>query len=206
MRRAEIDGHKYEYIVMDVPFKYLGIKQYHFGAWAIKESMAAIIQEMIDPSSSANHSDIPYNIVKIYCTQNYPNLTHKEIITALYTSLFSLKPGVEFFNNIDSIARCLFSFNNWFNHHISKIQIITSENKALTISDFFRDLSARFLCSLQSLIGIDPKYLAAIMQACQIGHSRFPILELIKKDITPSALENLIKQTGAPVFIGSADT
>lgn len=33
------------------------------GAWVIMESMTAIFQEFIDPSSKNNHSDVPYNIV-----------------------------------------------------------------------------------------------------------------------------------------------
>ena len=63
------------------------------GAHIIKESMAALYQSLVDPT--AEHDDMPYNIVRMLCMHNYPSLYNnkKLLICCCYASLFSMTPG-----------------------------------------------------------------------------------------------------------------
>lgn len=64
------------------------------GATIIKESMALLIQSLVD-SNLPNHPDIPYNVVEILCRNHFSNIANdkKKIIQLCYISLFSLDPG-----------------------------------------------------------------------------------------------------------------
>ena len=73
------------------------------GGDIIMESMAAMCQHMIDPNSTHQGIDIPYNLVKLLCQQHYPSIAADEskLVVLCYISLFSMNPGLALIEQLD---------------------------------------------------------------------------------------------------------
>ena len=67
------------------------------GANIIKESMAAMVQEIIDPASKDTHVSIPYHVVSRLAARYAPNIAddNKKLITLCFISLHTLAPGIK---------------------------------------------------------------------------------------------------------------
>ena len=93
--QVTVDGTTVEKVSCEVFLMNGGKEIIDLGAIIVKETMAALYQSLVDPSSS--HPDIPYNIILKYCQKYYPKLATdvRKLICLCYASLFTLCPGAQ---------------------------------------------------------------------------------------------------------------
>lgn len=184
-----------------------GTTQILFGAWFIKESMAAMIQEKVDPTSPSRHADVPYNIVKRYAVDMFPAIAsdNDKLIAICYASLFSLSPADEFINlashandhpeySVDDILTSYFS-------RPFKASLGSSH-----FDDFYRNISARFLTVVSKLLLTGSRYIANIIHATQFCNQSLPLLAFLNSKVDAALIKEILSHCGWPAVIGSGDS
>lgn len=91
----KIEHYSCPIITLDISYTDKSKQTITLGANIIKESMAALYQQLIDDTVTHERFDLPYNLVKILAEQNYPAIANDNVklITICYISLFSLSPA-----------------------------------------------------------------------------------------------------------------
>lgn len=181
-----------------------------FGAWTIKESMAAMIQEKVDPMSPDRHAEVPYNFVRRLAQAVYPNIAEDsdKLISICYASLFSLSPAICFLDlaekanstpslHIDKIL------HDFFSQGVMK----NGQTKTMSICDFYEDLSNRFLNTVDLLLApVKTEYLKVIIKVTQFKDCKFPLLWFIEDKINAEDVRKFLDSAGYPAIIGTKDS
>lgn len=184
-----------------------GRRQILFGAWSIKESMAAMIQELVDPKSQDRHADLPYKLIERFSKDLFPNIaTDKRKLSAIcYASLFSLSPAQEFINlashaeeypDISSDQLLTEFFGN----------SITCAGEQFSFEEFHRHISAKFLTIVSKLCDFEIKYIPEIIHTTQFKQGNYPLLWFLDDKLDRQMIEEFIPFAGYPLIWGTEDT
>lgn len=171
------------------------------GAWIIMESMTAIFQEFIDPSSVKIHSDVPYNALSKYISQNYPVIYNDKgkIVALLYSSLFSTNPGklfierLEYANtNQERTAPQLFD-------DLINMSSIHTETEDMDVRTFYNDMEKKFSTILEKILLMDLDYIAEILKRVNISNGIVPIVTIISDGVfNRERAKDLVSYLGIP--------
>lgn len=171
------------------------------GAWMIIEAMSAIFQEFIDPSSHDTHSDIPYNLIGKYVKQNYPEIFNDKakLISLLYSSLFSMNPGLLFDERLKFANEHLeMTGPQLFDDLVNNLSIHIM-GKKMDISSFFNDITYRFSIILEKLIQTPLDYISEILKRININTGFVPIVTIISDGkFDRSRAKDLVSYLGVP--------
>lgn len=178
------------------------------GANIIKESMAAMVQEIIDSESQSNHSAMPYHIVKRIASQMSPEIKDdiKKLIALCFISLHTLYPGMTL---IDYMS---YANNNpeqdiiaIFEHFIKDSKVFTNKGE-MTIEQLGDDIVETYKNTVQTfLYGKDSdrklEYLAEVLDRVKLSNGMIPLLRLLTEhDINAELLQMAVKACGTPVI------
>lgn len=170
------------------------------GALDIKESMAAAYQSFIDPA--ATHPDIPYNLLRMFCIQNFPTVGNdiKKYISICYTSLFNLQPAYQFIQLCIEAENhpCLTGFQ-LFEDFVHKTNAI-SEGKKLLVFEQFDNLLKSYAESIHGLIRCDMSYIEEVLDRVRLIDGNVPILNVLntEADFGLKHLKTLVEALGIP--------
>ena len=177
--------------------------QVPLGAWVIMESMTAIFQEFIDPSSAAAHSDVPYNIVSKYVRQNYPDIYNDKgkLVALLYSSLFSINPGLLFMDRLEYANKNKERTATQLFDDLVNLSSIHMRNEDIDVRTFYNEIENKFCTILQKILLIDLDYIAEILKRVNInnGNGFVPIVTIISDGIFDrDRAKSLISYLGIP--------
>ena len=171
------------------------------GAHIIKESMAAMYQSLIDPS--AQHDDVPYNVIKILCKQHYNNISAdiEKLICICFTSLFSMTPGYELINLLDD-ANINSHINgiSIFSEFIEESTIILNNEDSSSVVDFFNKLVGDFKDSLSTNLIAELDFINEVLERAQLSNGQIPLLSILydKDKLSLPNLNRMIGYLGIP--------
>lgn len=173
-----------------------------FGAWYIKEAMAAIIQRRVDPTADNRHNDLPYKLVERFVAELFPTVHADEdkLLAFCYLSLFSQFPGMKF------IELCIEEFlppectaeqyvENFFN---IPAKCSFGNVDYGTLLKHYHDSIIKII---SHLLGGEPEYLPKVIDE-DLGSSRLWKL-IITNDIDPVSLDQMVQSFGMPIIIGA---
>ena len=179
------------------------------GANIIKESMAAMVQEMIDPASKDTHKAIPYHAVSRLAAQYAPNIANdnKKLITLCFISLHTLSPGITLINYMsyanDNPTADILSI---FEHFLEDSKVRKNNGQEMTVKQLGDDIAEAIKNVLQNFIyGRESthqlKYLSEIIDRVKISSGMIPLLRLLtENDIDVMLIEKAVEVCGTPVI------
>ena len=170
------------------------------GAKDIKEAMAAAYQSLIDPN--AQHPDIPYNLLRMFCKQHFPTVGNdvKKFICLCYTALFSLEPAFHFvdmcFKAEEEKEKTGFQF---FDEYLADHKVKVN-GKWITPWNHFNQLLKQYSQSIEGLIRCEMPYINAVLEAVKLENGNVPILNVIntKERFTVENVVVLVQALGVP--------
>ena len=178
------------------------------GANIIKESMAALIQEIINPGAQKDHSAVPYHVVSRLAAKYAPNIAYdiKKLITLSFISLHTLSPGITLINYMayanDNPHSNIISI---FDHFLEDSKVHKSNGDKMTVEQLGDDIAAAFKDILQSFIygktsTFKLQYLAEIIDRVKISSGMIPLLRLLtENDIDVSLVQKAVEACGTPI-------
>ena len=144
-------------------------KEIEFGYWCIIESMAHLIQKLIDSDVDNRHNIMPYRIVELVCKSKYPTTIFDDrmMISLCQCSLMFDNPGAAFFEIADYVIKNQIKDGiELYSHVMNDFQICYKEKKLplyKVISLFIDELVE----SIESVIGTKVNYLKKIAKSCK---------------------------------------
>ena len=179
------------------------------GANIIKESMAAMVQEIIDPESQSNHSAMPYHIVKRIASQMSLEIKDdiKKLIALCFISLHTLYPGMTLIdymsyanNNPEKDIIAIFEhFIKDSKVHPSKGEVLTIEQLGDVIVETYKNTVQTFLYGKDSERKLE--YLAEVLDRVKLSNGMIPLLRLLTEhDINAELLQMAVEACGTPVI------
>lgn len=179
-------------IKLDISYTDKSKQQIILGANIIKESMAALYQQLIDDTATHKEFDLPYNLVQIIAEQNYPAIANDKVklITICYISLFNLFPGETLMDQLDFANEnpdlsAIILFEDFVNK--SKIRI---EGKTVSVCKFFDKLISRFKSVFSSSVRVKMDYINTVLDKIRLSNKSVPILTIIT-DYQPLSVEKI---------------
>lgn len=170
------------------------------GARDIKEAMAAAYQSLID--TDAKHSDIPYNLLRIFCKQTFPTVGNdvKKFICLCYTALFSLEPDYHFINLChkaeDEKEKTGFQF---FDEYLTDHKVMV-RGRWITVWEHFNGMLEQYRQSIEGLIRCEMPYINSLLESVRLENGNVPLLNVINTD-SPFSIDNvqaLVQALGIP--------
>lgn len=190
-----------------------------FGAWAIKESMAALMQEKVDPDSPRKHAQIPYDLVRMLCRNKYPSTAddNDKLIALCYASLFTLCPGKTFIDlaeywdrhgdlNADSILNYFFSKDVHLKRNGSE-SVYSAEPGAWVgkhFEDWYKDLANAFIKIVGLFLGEETShYVKRLIEESRFRKDFFPLLWFTGERLTRDQIKKFMDAAGYPSILGT---
>jgi len=170
------------------------------GALDIKEAMAAAYQSLIDPN--ADHPDIPYNLLRMYCKQAFPSVGTdvKKFICLCYLSLFSLDPAYQFVNLCyqaeEKKDQSGFKF---FDEYMNNRHVITGD-KSMKPWEHYNELLVQYRESIQGLLRCETPYIDTIFVRLRMTDGNVPLLNVLNTNeaFTSENVKALVNVLGIP--------
>lgn len=167
-------------------------KGFGFGYWCVIESMAHLVQSLINPELF--HSEVPYRAAQLICNKIRPDLKDdkKLLISICYTSLFFNNPGHAFFDILKSAKKDengLLLFQSYMRDYSRVFQGQQMPNYRM-----MHLLMDKFLNHLDALLGNDSVYMKEVIENLKYESSsgNSLLLELLY-NVDLSKSENLNK-------------
>lgn len=179
------------------------------GGHIIKESMAAMLQEVINPGSQTTHDVVPYHVVQRIANQIAPNIKDdvRKLLGLCFISLHTLCPGYTLCDYLRyANANPEMSLLEIFDYFLENSPVKTSTGKQLTIEQLGDDIVEAFKSTLQNfLFGKDSdlkiEYLSEILDRVKLSNGLIPLLRLIAEyDINSELIQAAINACGTPVI------
>lgn len=200
---SNVDGRTIPTVSLKIVFDDGNTYDIALGAHIIKESMAALYQSLVDPT--AEHDDMPYNIVRMLCMHNYPSLYNnkKLLICCCYASLFSMTPGDTL---IDLLAKAekekISDGMQLFDDYINESSIRAGGEDNISILDFFDGMANSFLMKLDKNLRSELDYIKTVLSRVRLSNKMLPLLTVLYEEpsdtISIDNLNSIIGWLGIP--------
>lgn len=198
---TKIGEFSYPCIELEVPFVDC-LKKIKLGAYIIKESMAAMVQMLLDPSAKHGDYDVPYNLIKILAEQSFPKIAadDKKLISICYISLFSLTPAQTLIDQLDFANRnpchsgveLLYKF-------INESTILVNKKKQLSVVSFFDDIANKFEDILSKSLLMTLDYIHEAISRVRLSRGVVPLISaLYAQDFDKDTVQTIIDYVGIP--------
>ena len=209
--RSIVDVHKrkIERITLEFHDVHGTLHNVILGANIIKESMAAMIQEIIDPESQSSHLAMPYHIVERIASQITPKIKDntKKLIALCFISLHTLHPGITLIDYMsyanDNPEKDIIAI---FEHFIRDSKVHTSKGEVMTIEQLGDEIVETYKNTVQAfLYGKDSdrklEYLAEVLDRVKLSNGMIPLLRLLTEhDINAELLQTAVNACGTPII------
>lgn len=198
---VDVNGKKE--VQVDVSFTLIdGTKQsVQLGAHIIKESMAAMMQSLLDPD--AKHDDVPYNLVFKLAAKHFENTSEdiRKLICCCHASLFSMSPGhtlIELLGEAEQEPQ-LNGFQ-LFDRFIHTKNAVNGQGKSKTMLGFFNDMVEGFKYKLGNNLVAPLDYIAAALGRVRLDGQYYPFLSVLYDNgsFSENDFTNLIGYYGIP--------
>lgn len=200
-RVVNVNDKKEECISITFTDIHNNIHKIDIGAFIIKESMAALYQELID--KNATHTDLPYNFVKLFAQKNYPRTASDpaKLICCCHVSLFSMNPGLVLIKALEDmeVDDSINGFE-YFSHLVHDNKITTKAGKTYSMADYFSKMVNGFKERLSANILAPIDYIGAALERMKLDGKYYPILSVLYEDdgITEENFSEIIGYYGIP--------
>lgn len=201
--KQTVHGKDIPVVPLTITFENGATKIIELGAHIVKESMAALYQSLVDPA--AEHDDVPYNVVKILCKQNYPSLYNntKLLICACHAALFSMTPGDTLISLLAQAEKEKITDGmQLFSDYIDQSKIKINGSKPIPIPDFFDGMVNQFLKKLDENLKAPLDYIKTVLERVRLSNRMLPLLTVLYEDnnssISTENLNEIIAWLGIP--------
>ncbi|MCM1138942.1 MAG: hypothetical protein NC453_10275 [Muribaculum sp.] len=182
--------------------------EFILGAKIIKESMAALIQETINPTSKNEHEDVPYNVVALLAEKYFPNICNdvRKLASICFISLFTLSPGITLINYLsyanDNPSN---DIGEIFTHFLNDSKALTSDGKILSIAELSSDIVEKFKIIIHKLLygneDIPLDFIGEVIDRVKVSNGLVPLLRLLmENDISAELLQEAVSVCGTPII------
>ena len=175
--------------------------EFPLGASIIKESMAGMMQGLIDPTAKHENDDIPYNLVRILCEDKFEEVAKDPVkmITVCYMSLFSMSPGEVLINELDNANRNpQLTAKELLDGFMDSATVTMGGNK-YPVYVFYRMLKDKFLDILGKTLMMEPAYIKEALERADVSKGYIPVLSILyDKGITRDKIKTLMEGVGFP--------
>lgn len=193
--------HDYKVVILNLMLTDGSRQDIILGGWVIMESMAAMCQHLIDPDSTHEGYDIPYNVVRLFCQQYYPDLAASEnkLITLCYISLFSMNPGAALIEQLKyATVNPKLSSEELFHHFVME-NSIKVKDKTMSVVEFFDGMVDEFKRILTKTILCDLDYIAEALDRVKLSNSIPPLVAIFADGVmNDDKLQALTDYLGFP--------
>lgn len=198
---VDVNGKKK--VQVDVSFTLIeGTKQFvQLGAHIIKESMAAMMQSLLDPD--AKHDDVPYNLVFKLAAKHFENASKdiNKLICCCYASLFSMSPGKTLIELLEE-AELEPQLNGFqlFDRFIHTKEVVTGRRVRKTMLEFFNDMVTGFKSKLSDNLVAPLDYIAVALDRVRLDGQYYPFLSLLYDNggLSEKSFTDIIGYYGVP--------
>ena len=196
-----IDGRRVPSVLCKVKLDDGTVKEFVLSASIIKESMAGMMQNLIDPTATHPDDDIPYNLVRILCEDKFKEVTKDpvKLITVCYMSLFSMSPGEVLIDELDHANS---------NMHLTAKELLDKfmDNATVTMGGqqypvfvFYGMLKEKFLDLLGKTLTVEPTYIREALERADVSKGYIPVLCILyDTGITRERIKTLMEVVGFP--------
>lgn len=175
--------------------------EFVLGSKIIKESMAGMIQQLVDPSAIHDNFDIPYNIIRIVCEDMFPEVATDPVkmITVCYMSLFSMSPAQVLFDELDNANRNMdLSAKDLLDLFMENSRITMNGNR-YRVYEFYGMLKNKFVEVLERVLTIDATYIREALSRADVSKGYIPLLSILYGDgISRERVVTLMNGIGFP--------
>ncbi len=171
-------------VYLDVKFQDGRTEQIVLGSTIVAESMAALCQSYIDPSSIRGHKDIPYNAVQILANQYFPELAKdtKKLICLCYIALFSMNPGWQLLDMMRYAEQHKEKSGiELFNEFINTTSLMVHGN-SISVVEFFDSIIDGYKESIKGLLGEEVDYLKELFDRVRLSGNNAPLISILDDD------------------------
>ena len=176
-------------------------KVFVLGSKIIKESMAGMIQQLVDPSAIHDNSDIPYNFIRIICEDMFPDVATNPVkmITVCYMSLFSMSPAQVLFDELDNANRNMdLSAKDLLDLFMENSRITMNGNR-YRVYEFYGMLKDKFVEVLEKVLTINATYIREALSRADVSKGYMPLLSILYGDgISRERVVTLMNGIGFP--------
>ena len=199
----QVDVNGKREVQVDVSFTLIdGTKQsVQLGAHIIKESMAAMMQSLLDPS--ATHDDVPYNLVYKLAAKHFENTSKdmRKLICCCHASLFSMSPGetlIELLGEAESEPQ-MDGFQ-LFSRFIHTKEVVTGRGLIKTMFEFFNDMVTGFKSKLGYNLVAPLDYIDVALDRVRLDGQYYPFLSVLYDNggFSENAFTDIIGYYGVP--------
>ena len=160
-----------------------------------------MMQNLIDPIAKHRNDDIPYNLVKILCEDNFEEVANDPVkmITVCYMSLFSMSPGEVLINELDNANRDpQLTAKELLDGFMDKATVTMGENNYL-VYEFYGMLKDKFLDILGKTLTVAPTYIKEALDRADVSKGFIPILSILYgTGISRERIKTLVEGIGFP--------
>ena len=196
-----IDGRKVPTILCKLSLDDGTEMEFPLGACIIKESMAGMMQNLIDLTAKHENDDIPYNLVRILCEDNFGMVVKDPVkmITVCYMSLFSMSPGEVLINELDNANRNpQLTAKELLDGFMEKATVTMGGNK-YPVYEFYGMLKDKFLDILGKTLTVEPTYIKEALDRADVSKGFIPILSILfGTGISRERIRTLMEGVGFP--------
>lgn len=141
-----------------------------FGYWGIIESMAHLVQQMIEPEIDNFHREVTYRLVELICRNKYPSIANdsKMMIAVCLCALMFDNPGVAFFDVADYAKEQKIDNGIVLYSHIMEENYVNYKNKNIPLYEAIILFLEELINSIETVIGEQASYLRIVAQSCKI--------------------------------------
>lgn len=172
-------------ILLKVTFEDVGVKDIYLGAHIIKESMAVMYQSFFD--SNAIHDDMPYNIVRLICKDNFSKYYDDTqfLICTCFAALFSMNPGKTLIDLLTYASQNnITDGRNIIDIHLNNAKVLTSKHKNfISIRECYDEMINVFLENLNSNLMTKLDYTQEVLNRVRISANYLPLITVLFEPI-----------------------
>lgn len=196
-----IEGKKTPVITCKVQLSDGRPKEFVLGAKIIKESMAGMIQQLVDSSATHDDFDIPYNFIRILCEDMFPEVATDSVkmITVCYMSLYSMSPAQVLFDELDNANRNMDLSAKELLDLFMENSSITMDGNQYKVYEFYGILRDKFVEVLEKVLTIDATYIREALNRADVSKGYIPLLSILYGDgISRERVVTLMTGIGFP--------
>ena len=197
----DIDGRRVSIILCKLRLDDGTEMEFPLGASIIKESMAGMMQNLVDPTAKHENYDIPYNLVRILCEDKFEEVAKDPVkmITVCYMSLFSMTPGEVLINELDNANRNPQLTAKELLDGFMDTATVTMGGKVFPVFEFYGMLRDKFLELLGKTLMVEPAYIREALERADVSKGYIPVLSILyDTGITRDRIKTLMEGVGFP--------
>ena len=180
-------------------------KELIIGATIIKESMAVMIQSLVD-TNLPQHHDVPYNVLDILCGNHFKNIAgdKRKLIYLCYISLFSLDPGYTLLCELKKAnLNPQKSGKEIFDEFLAGN--VVQNGECVEMGIFFNSIIEDYKSSLRRILPCDLHFMEHALSAVKINQENPPLITFLESEtFDANYIQMLIDWLGIP-FLHTAD-